>query len=326
MSTVTAWRAQLQPAADPQRALFLRSVLDGLARPQKTLDCKYLYDARGSRLFDEICRLPEYYLTRAETAILEERAGAIAQAAGPHAELVELGSGTSMKTRILLSALDRPARYLPLDIATEYLHPAAETLRKLYPGLEVVPVEADFTAPLSLPPGEGPGKRVLFFPGSTIGNFDRPGARRLLERLRRELAPDLLVIGVDLMKPARVLHAAYDDASGVTAAFNLNLLARINRELGADFDLKKFRHLARVDEEHARVEMHLVSVADQVVHIAGTPVRFEAGETIHTESAHKYTVRAFQALARAAGWRRDSVWTDPQHQFSVHMLRPALSG
>lgn len=321
----TALRRGEEPV-DERRDAFRRSVLEGLAQPQKRLDCKYLYDARGSALFDEICRLPEYYPTRTETAILEQHAGAIAAAAGPEAELVELGSGASVKTRILLSALDRPARYLPLDIDGGHMHAAAAALRRLFPGLKVAPIEADFVAPLPLPPHGGQGRRALFFPGSTIGNFERADAARMLGRWRQELQPDMLVIGVDLMKPAKLLRPAYDDAAGVTAAFNLNLLARINRELGADFDLKQFRHLARVETGKSRVEMHLVSLVDQQARIDGATVGFEAGETIHTESSHKYRVRDFLAVAAAGGWRGDAVWTDPQRLFSVHLLRPAPRG
>jgi len=312
-----------ESALDPgDGADFLQSVLDGLGRPQKVLDCKYLYDARGSVLFDEICRLPEYYPTRTETAILEAHAAAIAEAAGPGAELVELGSGASVKTRILLSALDRPARYLPLDLAAGHMQAAATELRRSYPGLVVQPLVADFAEPFALPPSREGGRRVLFFPGSTIGNFDRDGAERLLARLKRDLQADLFVIGVDLIKDVRVLHAAYDDAAGVTAAFNLNLLARINRELGGDFDLAGFHHLARVDRGLGRVEMHLVSLADQQVRVGGRSFGFEAGETIHTENSHKYAVDEFTALAARAGWSGDAVWTDASRLFSVHLLRP----
>ncbi|MGF1625531.1 MAG: L-histidine N(alpha)-methyltransferase [Alphaproteobacteria bacterium] len=314
-------RLKRDAAANDDRAGFRESVLAGLSRPQKVLDCKYLYDSRGSRLFDEICGLPEYYPTRTETAILEQHAAAIAEAAGPGAELVELGSGASIKSRILLSALARPARYLPLDIAVDHMQAAADELRALYPGLAVEPVAADFTAPFSLPP-KGPGRRLLFFPGSTIGNFDRDSAGRLLQRFRRELQADLFVIGVDLRKDARILHAAYDDATGVTAAFNLNLLVRINRELDGRFDLERFRHHARVVDRLGRVEMHLVSLIDQDVRIGDRIVSFAAGETIHTENSHKYALDEFVALAARAGWTGDTAWTDARRLFSVHLLRP----
>ena len=307
-------------AAD-ERVAFRESVLAGLGRPQKTLECKYLYDARGSTLFDEICQLPEYYPTRTETAILEERAAAIAEAAGPGAELVELGSGASIKSRILLSALDRPARYLPLDIAVDHMRAATASLASLYPGLAVEPVAADFSTPFDLPPRRGPGKRLLFFPGSTIGNFDRVEAERLLARLRQDLQADLFVVGVDLRKDARVLHDAYDDAAGVTAAFNLNLLTRINQELRAEFDLARFRHHARVDGRLGRVEMHLVSLVDQQVRVGDRYFAFAAGETIHTENSHKYAIDEFIALAARAGWTGDTVWTDAKRLFSVHLLR-----
>lgn len=308
--------------ADEDLVSFRDSVLTGLERRQKTLDCKYLYDERGSVLFDEICRQPEYYPTRTETAILREQAGAIAEAAGPHAEIVELGSGASTKTRILLSALDRPARYLPLDISVDYLHAAAEDLRAAYPGLDVEPIAADFTKGLTLPARPGKGCRLLFFPGSTIGNFDRNEAGRMLARLREQMDADLFVIGVDLKKSPATLHAAYNDANGVTAAFNLNLLARINRELDADFDLNRFRHHARYSANLGRVEMHLLSVDDQTVRIGNRQFTFESGETIHTENSYKYAADEFIAMASRAGWTGDTMWTDPKRLFSVHLLRP----
>lgn len=301
-------------------AAFRADVLAGLSTEQKTLPCKYLYDDRGSALFDEICTLPEYYPTRTETGILERHAADIAAAAGPGAEIVELGSGASIKSRIVLDALERPGRYVPLDISVGHMEAAADELRALYPGLAVTPVAADFTQSFRIPRSDGLGKRVLFFPGSTIGNFDRQEAELLLCRLHRDLDADLFVLGVDLKKDKTVLHAAYNDARGVTAAFNMNLLMRINRELDADFDLARFRHHARVCQSHGRVEMHLVSLVDQRVQVGDSVFRFEAGETIHTENSHKFALDEFAAMAKRAGWTTDTVWTDPKRLFSVNML------
>ncbi len=310
-------------SAEAARRAFADAVAKGLSQPQKTLECKYLYDARGSALFDEICTLDAYYPTRTEIGILDACVAEVAAAAGPGAELVELGSGASVKSRILLSALDRPSRYLPVDISAAHMEAAAERLRSAYPGLEIVPVAADFSQPFKVPSRAGEGQRVLFFPGSTIGNFTPQEAEDLMARLRRDMDADLFVIGVDLVKDVAVLEAAYDDPEGVTAAFDMNLLARINRELGADFDTSGFHHEARWNTDAHRIEMHLVSDADQQVTVDGTRYRFADGETIHTENSHKFTVEGFQALARRAGWSPRQVWTDPKHWFSVHLLGAA---
>jgi dimethylhistidine N-methyltransferase len=302
---------------------FLDDVLHGLSRPRKWLPCKYLYDAAGSRLFDRICDLDEYYPTRAETAILQARRHEIARLAGPGAALVELGSGSSVKVRILLDALEAPAAYVPIDISRAHLLAAAADLAADHPGLPVVPVCADYTRPFPLPEAAAgpPARKLGFFPGSTIGNFDPPDARDFLSSVAETLGPGAgLVIGVDLKKDPAILRAAYDDAEGVTAAFNLNLLHRINTELGGDFDPEAFAHEARWNEPAGRIEMHLVSRAPQTAHVAGRAFAFEPGETVHTENSHKYALPEFRSLAEAAGWRPVEAWTDEAGLFSVHYL------
>lgn len=316
-------RRRLDPASSGPRDEFLQSVLRGLTAPRKTLECKYFYDERGSQLFDEICRQPEYYLTRAETEILEHRAPDIAGFIGPRAELVELGSGASLKTRIVLRALQRPTRYMPVDISADYVQAVAAQLEDEFPGLAVRPVIADFTAPFQLPGRTAGAPRLLFFPGSTIGNLHREDAARFLAGPCRGLAADALLIGVDLRKDSAVLEAAYDDAKGVTAAFNLNILARINRDLDADFDLRAFEHRAVYVERPGRIEMHLLSLREQVVRVAGRDIRFAAGEVIHTENSYKYTLDEFRELAARARWQLAHTWLDDRGRFSVHLLKPA---
>ncbi|MGQ9368107.1 L-histidine N(alpha)-methyltransferase [Azospirillum sp. ST 5-10] len=300
---------------------FLSDVLDGLARPHKALPSKYFYDRRGSALFDAICELEEYYPTRTEMALLRRHAADVAAFAGPAATVVELGSGSSVKVRLLLDALEAPAAYVPVDISHDHMVAAAARLAEDYPGLAVTPVTADYAAGFTLPGGVAPQRTLAFFPGSTIGNFTPPEAGAFLERLGRRLgAGSRLVIGVDRRKDRAVLEAAYDDARGVTAAFNLNLLARINRELDGTFDLDGFAHRAVYDEERGRIEMHLVSRRAQTATVAGQPVRFAAGESILTEISCKYAVHEFRALAEAAGWRTCCVWTDAQALFAVYAL------
>ncbi|NBC32188.1 MAG: L-histidine N(alpha)-methyltransferase [Alphaproteobacteria bacterium] len=299
---------------------FLDDVLHGLAQPQKWLPCKYLYDAAGSQLFDRICELPSYYPTRTEQAILSDRRHDIARLAGPGTALVELGSGSSVKVRTLLDALESPAAYVPIDISRTHLLAAAADLAGDHPGLPVVPVCADYTRPFALPP-EAAGRRLGFFPGSTIGNLEPEDARAFLAGVAETLEPGAgFVIGVDLKKDPAILHPAYDDPEGVTAAFNLNLLARINRELGGDFDRDGFVHEARWNDAAGRIEMHLVSRAAQTVLIAGHVFTFQDGESIHTESSHKHTLAGFRALAERAGWSPVAAWTDPDGLFSVHYL------
>lgn len=305
----------LHPATDH----FLEQIVRGLSAPAKSLPTAFLYDERGSRLFDAICELPEYYPTRTELRIMRSRIGEMAEAAGPEALVIEWGSGSSVKTRMLLEHLVRPVAYVPVDISREHLVASAESLAARFPAVQVLPVCADFTRPFPVPePAQPARRRVLYFPGSTIGNFVPEVATRLLGQMAEQVGPGgRLLIGVDLRKDPDVLQAAYDDAQGVTAQFNLNLLRRANRELGADFDLSGFRHEAIWDDELGRIEMRLVSLREQTVRIGGKRFSFAPEERIHTEDSHKYTLEGFEALAAEAGFVRDRVWTDPQRLFSV---------
>lgn len=305
--------------ADP---IFLADVRAGLSKPQKTLSPKYFYDEAGSELFEAITALPEYYPTRTEIGILDERGPEIAALLPKAAALVEFGSGSTAKLRCLLRHLPELSAYVPVDVSGDFLAAQAQTLRADFPDLAVEPVVADFTRPFALPDTVGMAPRAGFFPGSTVGNFEPAEAATLLDRFGEILGPDsLLVLGVDLVKDTPSLEAAYDDAAGVTAAFNMNLLKRINHELGGDFDLEAFRHRAIFNADASRIEMHLVSRKDQSVRIGGDSFPFREGETIHTESSYKYTLDSFRALAATAGWRSETVWTDADALFSVHMLR-----
>jgi dimethylhistidine N-methyltransferase len=302
---------------------FRTAVLEGLRRADKRIPCKYLYDARGSMLFERICTLPEYYLTRTEIRLLARHAADIAALVGPRCRIVEFGAGSSRKIRLLLAALDRPAAYLPVDVSRDYLTAQAARLSNDYPHMTVTPVVADFLGDITLPPSGGHGRTLGFFPGSTIGNLPPAEARAFLARSRRLIGDDgLMVVGVDLCKPAALLEPAYDDSAGVTAAFTLNLLARINRELDGGFDLDGFRHSARWDPGRGCVLIHLVSRRDQEVAVAGERVRFHEGERIHIEDSHKYSVAGFHTLARDAGYQPAAVWVDDQRLFSLHGLRP----
>lgn len=313
--------ALARDAAAAQRAALLADALAGLSAPRKTLPCKWLYDAEGARLFEAITRLPEYYPTRTEIRILRDQAPAIAAAVGPGAAVVEFGPGDGAKAALLLSGLDAPAAYVPVEIAPEWLDGAASRVAAAMPGLKVLPVVADFTLPFALPKGVGQAPRLGFFPGSTIGNFAPEEAVAFLRRARTSLGRGArLLLGADLVKDRAVLEAAYDDAAGVTAAFDLNLLRRLNREAGADFDLAGFRHHAVWNEALERVEMHLVSLRAQSVRLGGREIRFAAGETIHTENSHKYRPERLSALAGAGGWRAAAMWTDPARLFSVWLL------
>ncbi|CAN7633310.1 L-histidine N(alpha)-methyltransferase [Pseudorhodoferax sp. LjRoot39] len=292
-----------------------------LGAPERSISPKYFYDARGSQLFDAICELREYYPTRTELALLRAHAGEIAALAGPQAEVVEFGAGSLRKVRLLLDALDSPAGYVPIDISGEHLAQAAAQLRRDYPALSVQPVAADYTQPLQLPAGaRKTGMRLGFFPGSTIGNFDPEQALRFLRMAARVLRGGALLLGADLVKDPAVLHAAYNDGAGVTAAFNLNLLARANRELGTDFDLDGFAHGAFYNSPQRRIEMHLVSRRRQRVQLDGQAYLFEQGETLHTENSHKFSVDSLRALAAEAGFLPGPVWTDPNGLFSLHWL------
>jgi dimethylhistidine N-methyltransferase len=304
-------------------AAFRADVLEGLSLPGKALPSKWLYDRAGSALFEEICEIPEYYPTRTELSILQEAASALAATFPAGAVLVEFGSGSSRKTQLLLDAAPQLAAYVPIDISEGALAPAAAAMRQAYPRLDVAPLRSDFTQPTALPERYAAMPRVGFFPGSTIGNFDPSEAQAFLRRAGDLLGEgSLFVVGVDLRKDARVLEAAYDDAQGVTAAFNLNVLTRINRELDGSFALERFRHRAVWEAEKSRIEMHLESLTDQLVTVAGRRFAFQAGETIHTENSCKYAPKAFAALAERAGWAVERVWTSPEpHAFAVALLR-----
>jgi dimethylhistidine N-methyltransferase len=304
-----------------EAAEFRADVLHGLAQDPKTLPSKWLYDAEGSRLFDAICGLDAYYPTRTEIAILEDHAERLAEVAPDGAALVELGSGSSVKTRILLDALPDLGAYVPVDISAEHLHDAAARIRRDYPLLPVHPLAADFTAAISPPPSLDGLPKLLFFPGSTIGNFEEDEARALLAKFRELPEVAGLVIGADLIKDVDRLIEAYDDPEGVTAAFDLNLLARINRELDGAFDLDAFAHEARWNAARSRIEMHLVSLREQTATVDGHAFAFAEGESIHTENSHKFSPEGFREMAEAAGWSCREVWTDPQDLFSIHVLR-----
>lgn len=313
------------PAPQAQAAAihgaFGRDLRAALATRPHVISPKYFYDAVGSQLFDHICELPEYYPTRTEQHILEHCAGEMAALAGPHAEIVEFGAGSLRKVRQLLQAFEAPARYVPIDISGEHLGEAAAALCAEFPGLDVQPLAGDYTQRLALPPPPpGAGLRVGFFPGSTLGNFHPAEALEFLQRAADMLRGGALLLGADLVKDPGVLHAAYNDSQGVTAAFNLNLLARANRELGADFDLEQFAHYAFYNAPQRRIEMHLVSRERQSVRWGGQRFELEEGESLHTESSYKFTVDGLRGLARRAGFRPGPVWTDAQRLFSVHWL------
>ncbi len=305
-----------------RRGQFLSDVLHGMNRPQKMIPCKYLYDERGSALFDRICELNEYYLTRAELAILGAHAAEMADLLGADCELIEFGSGSATKTRLLLEHLRAPRAYLPVDIAEEHLERSAQALALTFPELAIVPVAADFTTPLALPEMETPKvRRVVYFPGSTIGNFSVRAATKLL----REIAELVgvgggLLIGLDLDKDASIVWPAYNDRAGVTAAFNLNVLERANRELGAGFELASFAHRADYVRPKERVEMHLVSRKRQKVSIAGFDFALNQDETIHTEHSYKYSLARFRRLTTVAGFVLKRQWLDPRRYFAVQYL------
>ncbi len=309
------------------RAGDLEEVLAGLSAQPKTLSPKFFYDERGSTLFDAITRLPEYYLTEAELAIMRRHVDEIASLVGPQASLIEFGSGTSTKTRILLENLDQLAAYVPVDISGEHLLAAAAKVAADFPHIEVLPVVADFTRPFELPtPRVMPLRNIVYFPGSTIGNFTPAAALGLLRVMHHEAAEDgALLIGVDLKKDKAILERAYNDAEGVTAEFNLNMLRRLNREFGADFDLEAFEHRAIYNEELGRIEMRLVSRRQQAVSIDGQTFDFAPGETIRTEYSHKYTPAEFGSMAASAGFEITKVWTDDRNLFSVQWGRTNVS-
>ncbi len=303
------------------RAEFLADVLEGLSRPQKALPGKYLWDEAGSRIFDRICECRDYYPTRRETALLRAVAPEVAAIVGPRASLVEFGSGSSVKTRVLLDALPEPARYVALDIAGEHLAAAAARVARDYPGLEVVPVRADYTKPLALPAARGGGPVLGFFPGSTIGNFGPDAAVPFLARIGEALGPSLFLVGADPNRDPVTLSRAYADGPGLMAALHGNLLVRIRRELGGGVDPADFRHEARVLDDPPRVEAHLVARRPTALRVGGRTFRFAAGESIYTDSSHKYEPEAFRAVAARAGWEPVRCWLDRDGLFALHLLR-----
>jgi dimethylhistidine N-methyltransferase len=309
---------ELLPEAEGE---FAAAVFDGLSRPKKTLPCRFFYDARGSELFEEITRLPEYYPTRTEAQILQTHAGEMVEGFDEGGVLIEFGAGSSLKTEILLSRAPADLTYVPVDVSDSALGSAKLRLERRFPDLSVRPVVGDFSYPIEIASDLASRPRVGFFPGSTIGNLTTPDAARLLRTFKASLPRESrLLIGIDLKKEARQLVLAYNDAAGVTAEFNMNLLVRINRELGSSIDLGAFRHEAIYEPREGRIEMHLVSTIEQVVWISGRPFHFDVGERIHTENSYKYSIAQFQELARSAAWAPNRVWTDARAQFSVHEL------
>jgi len=305
---------------EPAKSDFLSETLAGLSRTLRTLPCKYFYDERGAALFQKICELPEYYITRTETAILRLHAHEMAQCIGARCELIGLGTGAGTKTRILLEELEAPAVYIPIDISKEQLRQSTALFHQLFPQLEILPVCTDYLQPFDLPdPLRTPARRIVYFPGSTIGNFEPREATEFLRRLVDLCGKDGgLLIGVDLQKDSDVLERAYNDSQGVTAQFNLNLLRRANRELDADFDLERWRHRAIYNSRVGRIEMHLISEIDQTVHVADREFHFErCGERIITEFSYKYTPEGFTALADGAGFDFARMWTDDARLFGV---------
>ena len=309
------------PAGASPNAAFLKDVLHGLAQAQKTLPCQYLYDETGSNLFEQITALPEYYPTRTEIAILQREGAAIADQLGAETLLVEYGAGASTKTRILLSALERPAGYVPIDVSEDFLLQTADQLRAEYPDLPIHPIVSDFMAQIELPAGSA-GHPAGFFPGSTLGNLSDDEIVLFMRAARSLLGDDgKFLIGIDLRKPASILIPAYDDATGVTARFNLNLLHRINRDLDATFDLGAFAHRAIWNDAASRIEMHLESLSDQTVQIGGQTIAFKSGETIHTENSRKFSVDALVPLLDQTGWQVQAQWRDAKDYFAVILLR-----
>lgn len=308
----------------PDQQQFMREALAGLSATPKTLPSKYFYDDRGSELFEQICELPEYYVTRVETALLSDIAKEAADIIGANASIIEYGMGSSEKIGILLNALKQPSAIVAVDISGGALQGVTQMLARTFADLTVHVVCADFTQPIELPKLPTQSPKVVFFPGSTIGNFDPQSAEAFMANAARTVGPGgSMMIGVDLKKDTAVLNAAYDDAQGVTAAFNLNLLQRLKCECGADFALDAFHHRAFYNEAAGRIEMHLVSQHAQTVSLGGQLINFAEGETIHTESSYKYSVAEFQALSRRAGFDAVHAWTDEKQLFSVHYLSVA---
>jgi dimethylhistidine N-methyltransferase len=291
-----------------------------LSQRPRSIAPKYFYDEFGSQLFEQICELPEYYPTRTELALLQTHGAEMAACMGPRAQLVEYGAGALRKVRHLIAHLDQPHAFVPVDISGAHLLGACAELQQAWPGLSIQPVVADFTQPHDLPPRPARGRRVGFFPGSSIGNFSPAETQAFFQMTAQELRGGGLLIGIDLIKDPAVLHAAYNDPAGITAAFNLNLLARARRELGAEFDPAGFQHSAFYNAPQQRIEMHLLSLRDQRIRLDGVDYAFAAGETLHTENSYKYSIAGFQAQAARAGFRAGPVWTDARAWFSLLWL------
>jgi dimethylhistidine N-methyltransferase len=330
MKRVVALARSARPLPEsPERSAFAAAVLAGLSKSPKNVPAKYFYDEKGSLLFERITELPEYYPTRSEVQILRERGGEIARLIPEGSALIEFGSGSSRKARVMLRVAPKLAAYVPVDICGEMIEQEAAELRPDFPGLKVLPVTADICFPFELPAeAKAAPRRIGFFPGSTIGNFEPHEAAAFLRNAAKILGGNAtLIIGADLIKDAKVLNAAYNDAEGITAAFNLNLLVRINRELGGTFKLDTFEHHAFYNRERCRVEMHLASLKRQKVKVVGETIDFRAGETIHTENSYKYTAASLGALARGVGWLPAGVWADENKYFSIQAFtlanRPA---
>ena len=304
---------------EPAASDFLADAISGLSDEPRTLPCKYFYDARGAALFQKICELPEYYITRTEIDILDRHRSEIAAQLGPNVELIGLGTGAGTKTRILIEALEKPAVYIPVDISEKQLRQSAAAFHEIFPDLEILPVAADYLQPVVLPsPRRKAARNVIYFPGSTIGNFEPDEAVRFLRRVANVCGGNGgLLIGVDLQKDRRIIEAAYNDSAGVTAEFNLNLLDRANREIGADFDVTHWRHQAIYNSDQGRIEMYLISQATQTVRIGDQQFGFAAGERILTEYSYKYTPEGFAALASRAGLKFQKIWTDDARLFGV---------
>ncbi len=315
-------RARNLTDLQPTRAAIEREVLAGLARSPRRLPSKYFYDARGSELFEEITQQPEYYLTRVELDLLESIGDDMARLVGSHAHVVEYGSGSGRKTDLLLEALDDVVAYTPIEISRSALLESVEALRESHPGIEMLPVCADFTHAVELPhPSREVDRTLLFFPGSTLGNFEQAEAVALLRAMHETMGPrGAALIGIDLVKSAPVLDAAYNDAAGVTAEFTLNLLARLNRDIGSDFDLGRFEHRAEFVEDHSRIETRLVSLAAQTVHVGGNSFDFAAGDSMLVEMSHKYTDADFAELAAEAGLFVKQAWNDADDLFGLRLL------
>lgn len=307
----------------PGEDSFRDAVLAGLSAKPKSLPCKFFYDERGSALFEAICEVPEYYLTRTELSILEAKVGEIASRIGPNCRLIELGSGASRKVRLLLQAFEAPLAYVPVDISRDFLREAAASVAADFPDVEVIAVCADYTRPFVLPKISGPaGKTVGFFPGSTIGNFEPEAVVAFLTHVGKLLGSGAeMLIGADVKKDKAILDAAYNDAQGLNAAFNLNLLRRIRSELDGDIAVEDFAHVAFYNPDEGRVELYIKSLKDQTAVIAGRRFWFAAGEMIHTENSYKYAIPQFHTLAARAGFRALDTWTDAENKFAVYYLR-----